>query len=289
MNFSLQDLKSQNGNYTKKNEISTARTGGALAAMKSGKLTSSTSKDQIANKMASYTAAVIDETTEIMKTTRTDLIFAIDISGSTEGLEGATCAGYNSLISKEQATGFNTRVTTVLFNHDVQELGFRTNIHNVAPLSYVADGGTALFDTIADTIIKVRDAQARDTEKPKNTLFYIMTDGKIHGFGSECSTRHTAASVRRLVKECKELYGWEFVLFGAIDNANEISALLGIEARNSVEIDKSQEGFYNSFISTSQALDDLRTYGKLTDSWANASKKKTAALENKDQKRLGLK
>lgn len=286
MNFSLQELKSQNGNYTKKNEVSSTRPTSALAAMKSGKLTNSTSKNQIANKMQNYAAAVIDETAEMLKSTKTDLIFTIDISGSTEGLEGATCAGYNGLIAKEKATGYNTQVTTVLFNHEAQEVGFRTNIHNVAPLAYRADGGTALFDTIADTIIKVRDAQARDAEKPKNTLFYIMTDGKIHGFGSECSTRHNAASVRSLIKECKERLGWEFILFS---DSKEIASLLGIGDRNSVEIEKSQEGFYNSLVSTSQALDDLRTYGKLTDSWANASKKKNTALENKDQKRLGLK
>lgn len=48
---------------------------------------------------------------------------------------------------------------------------------------------------------------------------------------------------------------------------------------------------YNSFISTSQALDDLRTYGKLSDNWAKASKKtnnKTIGTSD-SVKRLGLK
>lgn len=288
MEFSLQNLKSQNGSYSTKKELSATRSTGALATMKSGKLSASTNKEQIAKKVENYTVAVIDDTTKIMRTTKTELIFVIDKSSSTEGLEGATCAGYNSLITKEKKTGFNTCVTTVLFNHEVDRIGFRTDIKNVSPLAYRSSGATALYDTIADTIIKVRDAQAKDTEKITHTVFYIMTDGKVDG-GDECSTEYTLDDVRQLIKDCQNRLGWEFLFLGAVDNAKEISTMLGINDKNSVEIEKSQEGFYNSFISTSQALDDLRTYGKITDSWANASKKKNTTIEDKDQKRLGLK
>lgn len=286
MEFSLEKLKQNNG-HAKKNEVRITKNNGALAAIKSGKLISSSSQAEIDKRVESYAASIIDKTTEIMKNTITDLVFVIDISTSTKGLEGATCVGYNTLIAKEKQSGFNTKVTTVLFGSDVDRIGFRKDIKNVSSLTYTPYGATALFDAIADTIIRVREDQTRDTEQTSHTLFYIMTDGKIYD-GDECSQEYSLANVRQLIKECQDL-GWEFLFLGALDNAEKIASDLGIKGNNSVEIEKSQEGMYNSFVSTSQALDELRTYGKLTESWANVSKKKSASIEDKNQKRLGLK
>lgn len=283
MQFSLESLK-QNSGYTAKNQVSVAKNNGALAAMKSGKLTANTSKDAISKKIDNYTAAVIDETTEIMKNTRTDIIFVIDKSSSTEGLEGATCAGYNALITKENKSGFQTRVTTVFFADDMETVNFRENVGSVRPLAYRAYGNTKLYDTLATAMKNVRESQVRDGVKVNNTLVYIMTDG-----GDNRSHEYDVNSIRDLIKEYMNSYGWEFLFLGALDNAQEVAADLGINYNNAVQIEKSQEGMYNSFISTSKALDDLRTYGKLTDSWADASKKKNIAIEDKNQKRLGLK
>lgn len=284
MEFSLQNLKSQNGSYSTKNQASIAKNTGALAAMKTGKLTENTSKEVVSKKVENLAAAVIDETTEVMKKTRTDLIFVIDRSGSTDGLEGATCAGYNALIEKEKNSGFYTKVTTVLFDSNMETINFREDVSKVRPLAYVANGNTALYDSLCDIMKKVRESQVKDGDDVTNTLVYIMTDG-----GDNDSCRYTVSDTRHLVKEYSTKHGWQYVFLGALDNAQSIAADLGISLDHAVRIEKSERGMYNSFVSTSQALDDLRTYGKLTDNWANASKKNTFAIEDKNQKRLGLK
>lgn len=282
MQFSLESLK-QNSSYTSKNQVSIAKNNGALAAMKSGKLTANTSKAAISEKVNSLAAAVIDETTDIMRNTRTDIIFLIDKSGSTSELEGATCAGYNSLINQERKAGFKTRITTVLFDDDMEVIDFRKDVNNVRPLAYTAGGQTRLYDSLATIMKKVRNSQVMDGVEVSHTVVYIMTDA-----GDNRSTSYSAASVSSLVKEYTKSYGWEFLFLGALENAQDIASSLGINYNNAVEIDKSQEGLYNSFVSTSKALEDLRNYGKLSDSWANASKKKNIAIEDKNQKRLGL-
>lgn len=285
MEFSLQNLKNQNGSYSTKNQVSVTKNTGALAAMKNGKLTANTSRAAVSKKVETYTAAVIDETTEIMKNTRTDLVFIIDRSWSTNGLEGATCAGYNALIEKEKKSGFHTRVTTVLFDDSIDTVNFRENIKDVRPLAYSAGNNTMLYDTLCDTIQKVRKSQVSEGEKVSNTLVYIMTDAD----GDNRSHRYDSSATRRLIREYTNQYDWEFLFLGAIENAQKVANDLGIDYDHAVQIEKSQEGMYNSFVSTSQALEDLRTYGKLTDSWANASKKNNIAIEDKNQKRLGLK
>lgn len=283
MQFSLETLKQRSG-YTTKNEVGLTRNNGALAAMKSGKLTANTSKDAISKKVNTYTAAVIDKTTEIMKNTRIDIVFIIDRSNSTKGLEGATCAGYNALITKEGKSGFNTRVTTVFFDDAMETVNFREDVKNIGPLSYHAYGNTLLFDTLAKTMKSVRESQVRDGVEVNNTVVYIMTDGEDNR-----SHEYSEGEIRRLIKEYTNSYGWEFLFLGALDKAQDVAVKLGISYDHAVEIEKSQEGMYNSFVSTSQALDDLRTYGKITSDWANASKSKNTMIEEKNQKRLGLK
>ena len=49
-----------------------------------------------------------------------DLIFLIDRSGSMYGSEMDTIGGFNSFLDKERANGFDTNVTTVLFNHQCE-------------------------------------------------------------------------------------------------------------------------------------------------------------------------
>lgn len=254
--------------------------------MKSGKLTQSTSKEAIEKKIESKAAAVIDETTEIMKNTRTDIIIIIDRSSSTEGLEGATCAGYNNLVKKERESGFNTRVTTVFFDDNKQVVCFRKPVGNVPPLVYTAYGNTRLYDTLCETIKDVRQSQLNDPEPVTNTVVYIMTDG-----ADNRSRFNNSSTTSKLIQEYINSYGWEFLFLGALSNAQSVAADLGIPYTNAIEIEKSMEGIYNSFVSTSKALDDLRTYGKLTDGWASASKKNNNAAigSSESVKRLGLK
>lgn len=284
MEFSLQNLQSKNNSYGSKNQVSIAKNNGALAAMKAGKLTSSTSREVVNKKVETYAASVIDETSEIMKNSQTDLIFVIDRSGSTDGLESATCAGYNALITKEQQSGFKTKVTTVLFDDVIDTVAYRQDVNRVSSLYYRARGNTALYDALCKTMESVRASQIKDNAQISHTLVYIMTDG-----GDNCSHDYSLSSTRNLIKKYADEYGWEFLFLGALDNAQDVANELGIDYKNSVQIEKSQEGMYNSFVSTSQALEDLRTYGKLTDNWAKASKKGSIAIEDKNQKRLGLK
>jgi hypothetical protein len=55
------------------------------------------------------------------KTTKTELVFILDKSGSMSGLESDTIGGYNAMLKKQQQASGAARVTTVLFD-DVYEV-----------------------------------------------------------------------------------------------------------------------------------------------------------------------
>lgn len=266
MEFSLQDLK--NSTSSGKNILNVTNRQSALELMKKGKLSSSTSKATIEKRVNTYTAAIIDETTEVLKSTTTDLVFIIDRSGSTNGLEGATCAGYNALINNENKSGFNTNVTTVLFSDLKEVLGFRIPARNVLPLSYSAFGGTALYSTLVEIIKRVRISQVESGNVPTHTLVYIMTDGEDNtsNRNNKCGASATLEETRELIKTYTRDYGWHFLFLGSFSKAKSVAESLGIDYNNAVIVDKTMEGAYNSFVSASQALNDLRTYGKISDS-----------------------
>ncbi|MDP2844075.1 MAG: hypothetical protein Q8O06_10625, partial [Acetobacterium sp.] len=50
------------------------------------------------------------------KTTKTELVFILDKSGSMSGLESDTIGGYNAMLKKQQQAPGAARVTTVLFD-----------------------------------------------------------------------------------------------------------------------------------------------------------------------------
>ncbi len=271
MSFDLQKYNAQSKESFNRGEVTIHKSGSALMAMKSGQLIKETRRAEIQKNLDKNTSEIISQTSKFLKENRTDLVCIIDKSSSCSGLEGATSVGYNNLIEKEKKKGFPTKVTTVLFSDNIETICFREDIYNVKPLIYSADGWTALYDTMYDTITKVKESQKYDTIKSTRTVVAIMTDGlNILANGKE--SRHTEQQVRELVSECQDM-GWEFIFLGALENAQEVASSLGIDFNNSVEVENNEVGMFNNFVSIGKALDDLRTYGKLSDSWSKESQK----------------
>lgn len=287
MKFDLQEYNMRSKSSYGKGEVLVRNGNNALSAMKSGKLISGTSKDEIQRNVNKCAATVIDETSQFLRDNKTELVIIIDKSSSCSGLEGATSVGFNTLIENERKKGFPTMVTTVLFSDIAETICYRENISKVEPLVYYADGWTALYDTMYDTINRIKESQKFDAIKPKRTVVAIMTDGD-NALPHNRRSIHNEQEVRSLVKECQN-NGWEFIFLGALNNAQNLAASLGIDFKNSVEVENTQVGMFNNFKTIETALDDIRTYGKLTDNWAKASKKNNNnSLESKDVKKLGL-
>lgn len=285
----LDELKEKNKNLNieigQKNEI--------IAEKKSSTITNSESnlamlnngiaitRNALQNCVNNYTNAIIEQATKQLHENITELIFLIDKSGSCKGLEADTCVGYNQLIEKEKRSLFPTKVTTVLFNNEIEEIGFRKDIKLVPKLEYEANHKTSLYDAFCSTISKVETARTTDTIKPNRTVVAIMTDGK-----DEHSKYYNIEDMKRAIRRCQN-QGWEFLFLGALKNAQEIAADFGIKLENTVESIKTGEGMIANFEAISLALDDLKRCGKITSNW----KKPIESIheEKSKQKRLGTK
>ena len=175
-----------------------------------------------------------------------DLIFIMDRSGSMMGSEMDTIGGFNSFIQKEIKNEKNTKVTTVLFDHEYEMLYKRKPIHQVDKLTekeYWVRGSTALLDAIGKTI------NTLDKEIDNKALVVIMTDGY-----ENASCEYSKQQIANLINN----HNWEFIYIGAdIDSYSE-ARNFGFKKSRIANYQKTRQGYDDVFTSVDCAVESLR-------------------------------
>lgn len=196
-------------------------------------------------------------------TTRTELVFVLDRSGSMAGVVSDTIGGFNGVLEKQRDENGICRVSTVLFDDNVSVLHDRVRIKDVAPITrreYVIGGSTALFDALGGAIkhhILVQRLLPAEKRADK-VVFVVITDGY-----ENASRVYSAEKVRRLVREEREKWGWEFIFLGADIDAVTAAAEIGIDSSRSANIYRDARGMSVAYEGVSRAVSNLRNRREL--------------------------
>lgn len=210
----------------------------------------------------------------------TELVFILDRSGSMHGLESDTIGGYNSLLDKQKQEAGAARVTTVLFDDEVETLHDRIDIRAIAPLTakdYDVRGCTALLDAIGSTIERIANVQKHTAPEYRadNVLFVITTDGY-----ENASRRYSHAQIREMITRQKERYGWEFLFLGAGIDAIAQAKTFGIGADRAVTSHADSRGTRLNYETVCEAVSSFRASEPLSDSWKSAIEEDYASRES---------
>ena len=202
-----------------------------------------------------------------MKTNITELVFILDKSGSMSGLESDTIGGYNAMLKKQQKETGEAIVTTVLFDDNYELLHDRINIKGIRPITekeYFVCGSTALLDAIGKTIHKIGNAQKHtlSEQRADKVMFVITTDGM-----ENASREYSYEKIKKMVEHQKEKYGWEFIFLGANIDAASTAARFGISPDRAANYNADGEGTRLNYEAVSHVVSELRTSGKVTESW----------------------
>jgi uncharacterized protein YegL len=158
----------------------------------------------------------------------------LDRSGSMSAMAEQVVAGFNRLLTDQQADGSDARMTLVQFDDvDPQEVVVdAVPIAEVVPLRYGAfepRGSTPLLDATGRLIgrvgARVADRAAAGAP-PEQILVVTITDGE-----ENASAEFTRARVVELVR-AKEAEGWSFVFLGAGLDAYAEAGGLGYDSRS---------------------------------------------------------
>ena len=186
-----------------------------------------------------------------------DVVFLLDRSGSMSNCVEDTIGGYNSYLKEQKEKGYNTKITTVLFDDQYEILHDRApiqNVKNITNKEYYVRGCTALLDAIGKTINRI------DKETKNNkVLFIITTDGL-----ENASKEYHKQDIKKLIEKHPN---WEFLYIGADIDSYEEGSMLGISRKNIANYKKGKEGVGRLFKSIAKASYCMQECDDLDASW----------------------
>ena len=194
-----------------------------------------------------------------MKANLTEIICIIDKSGSMRPLTNDVIGGMNKFIADQKALDGEANFTMVLFNSEDELKYDRVPVQQVEEFSassYIADGFTAMYDSIGNTLNRIGQilSEIDESERPEKVMVCIMTEGednKSHMF--------TPASVKEMIKHQTEVYSWEFIFLGANIDVIKAAADIGISKERSIAFASTSKGVDMAYMNMSSMTSSYRS------------------------------
>lgn len=181
----------------------------------------------------------------------------LDRSGSMVSSVQATQDGFNELIKGQKEEPGECSVTLAQFDSVYEHVYHNTPIAEVPKLELVPRGSTALLDGIGKLVVETGEELAKlsEDQRPGQVIVVIMTDG-----GENASREWRWDSIKNLVKQQEDQYGWQFLFLGANIDAVGVAGDLGIGAERAIQFD-SHDYTNNAavYASTSNVVSGLRS------------------------------
>ena len=159
----------------------------------------------------------------------------LDRSGSMNTSVEGTEDGWRELISAQRANPGQCQVTLAQFDQEYEVLYPPTDIAAVPEFVLHPRGRTALLDAVGRFVTEVGEALSAlpEPQRPGQVICLIMTDGM-----ENASHQWTWQTVKALITQQRDVYGWEFIFLGADIDAVEVGGRLGVGGKFSMTYDK---------------------------------------------------
>lgn len=143
-------------------------------------------------------------------------VFILDVSGSMNDCLSDTIGGFNAFVADQKSLGGT--LSLFLFSDSLTSQYVNKPIDEVEPLTFVPQGGTALYDAIGKVLT---------SQKLSNTsTVIILTDGH-----ENTSKMYSRDVIKDLIK-MKEADGVRFLFLGAKEDAFDGASDIGISRHN---------------------------------------------------------
>jgi uncharacterized protein YegL len=194
----------------------------------------------------------------------TAIAVIIDASGSMGHLQHDTIGSFNQFLTDQKVAPGEAAFSLCTFNTDYRL------VHDFIPLAgapnldaktYRPSGGTALLDAMGTTIDSLGTKLAAMTEenRPSKVIVLVITDGE-----ENYSHRFSLEQIKEKVSHQHDVYGWEFLFFGANIDAISAGASLGVAAQNTISYSSTTRGTSRLYATASASVSSYRAGGTLT-------------------------
>jgi uncharacterized protein YegL len=153
-----------------------------------------------------------------------EIVIVLDRSGSMGCIKSDMEGGLNEFIDKQKKEPGECSVTLTQFDDKYEVVFSGMPLCDVPKIEIVPRNCTALLDAVGRTVHAVvkRHSDTPEEKRPKRTLCVIITDGQ-----ENASQEFKLADVKALIED-QRAKGWEFVYFGANQDAFAEGGRMGI-------------------------------------------------------------
>lgn len=150
------------------------------------------------------------------KPNSTEIVVLLDRSGSMNSIAADMRGAFDAFIAEQRKDPSECRVSLFQFNNEFSQVYMGVPLASVEPLKINPSGGTALVDALCKAIdltgSRLRDMA--DHERPARLIFIVISDGEENS-----SVKYRRAQAMERVTHQREKYGWQFLFFGAGQDA----------------------------------------------------------------------
>lgn len=202
-----------------------------------------------------------------MKDNTTEIIVILDRSGSMRDIADDMCGSFNAFIDGQRKLPGECLVSMVQFDDQYEVVYLAKSVKDVEPLNLIPRGTTALLDAIGRTITETgaRLASMREADRPSKVMVVIITDGHENSSKEYSVNLGGRERVAKMISHQREVYSWEFLFFGANQNAIEVAATLNIPRGSAVTYEASSRGTRAAGAALSASVGSFRSRGVASD------------------------
>ncbi len=170
-----------------------------------------------------------------MRDSLTELILILDTSSSMAGIQPEMEKAVNAFLNEQRNTPGECRVTLTKFDTLVRPEFSGRDISRVEPINLHANGWTALYDAVAQTVTDVgrRLAATPESDRPAKVICVIVTDGDENQSVEYSRFKDGQRRIKDMVEHQKNKYNWVFTFLGADHDAVLAAKNIGIDATHS--------------------------------------------------------
>jgi uncharacterized protein YegL len=161
-----------------------------------------------------------------------EIVVVLDRSGSMRSAKADHEGGLNSFIEDQKKLDGDVKFTLVQFDttNPFELVYDRSNIQEVKEVELIPRGGTPLIEAVTRTVAHISDKLNKETTKPDQVVFMIITDGGEN----ESAREFSKSGLKSLIEEKKDKQKWEFLFLGANIDAFGEARDIGVGFSNAI-------------------------------------------------------